>query len=425
MAIYCISDLHGRFDLFSMILDKIKFDHSKDTLYFLGDAVDGAYGGIKIIRYMMKHKDSCVFIEGNHENFFLSQISLYDIIMSDIKLKQAIVEIGKHPTVFNELYDKIVYKLSDILTSDKVYEWLQQGNIKQRKALLDALKEFTKINGHSINEFTPVLLQMNKQFKTREFINELVQIDYDEYNEIKKYLSDSPKNISLYVNGRHFELMHSIGCISFNKCIILKRSTDTYYIYGHDPIPKLHRKINGIPNMPYFISTNANILNFDYRKIFSFVDANNNYYYDIDTASNPVCALRLDDMSEFYVGIPSLKKDSGYQKVPDDIIEYKSAHYEKYDYPITIGKYSFKRHTKSRFVIVTFKGNSYEYLIAVDKTNGKIYYTRISWLNIRSYFIIDNIDIRQASIDDIIKIVNEHSKTIEIPDEYLYEKSLD
>ena len=33
MSIYCIGDLHGRFDLFSMILEKIKFDHKKDTLY--------------------------------------------------------------------------------------------------------------------------------------------------------------------------------------------------------------------------------------------------------------------------------------------------------------------------------------------------------------------------------------------------------
>lgn len=159
-----------------------------------------------------------------------------------------------------------------------------------------------------------------------------------------------------------------------------------------------------------------------YRKIFSYVDTNNNYYYNLDIASNPVAALKLDDMSEYYVGIPSCKKDSSYQKVPDDVIEYKPTHYEKYNHPITIGKYSFKRHTQSRFVIVTFKGNSYEYLIAVDKTNEKIYYTRISWINIGLYFIIDNINICQSSIDDIIEIVSKQSKidSTKIPEEYLY-----
>lgn len=416
MSIYCIGDLHGRIDLFSMILEKIKFDHKKDILYLLGDAIDGAYGGIQIIRYMMKHKESCVFIMGNHEDFFLDTISEYDIIMADIKLKQAIVEINNHPTIFEEL-KKICKGDLNLVVTDKVSKWAQYGNIKHREALLDALKVFTKINGYSINQFNQLFC--NKRFKTREFIKELVQLNCDEYSKLKTYLSYCPKTVNLDVNGRHFELMHSIGYIGRNKYILLKRSKDTFYIYGHIPVPMLYRKING---GEFELKYTDPIFEFDFRQVFSFVDENNNYYYDLDIGSNPIVALRLDDMSEYYVGIPSCKKDSSYQKVPDDVIEYKPTHYEKCEYPKKIGRISFKRHTKNRFVFVTFKGNSYEYLIAVDKTNEKIYYTRISWINIGLYFIIDNINTFQLSIDDIIKIVSKQSKidSVNIREEYLY-----
>ena len=426
MSIYCIGDLHGRFDLFSMILEKIKFDHKKDTLYLLGDAIDGAYGGIQIIRYMMKHKESCVFIRGNHETFFLDTIPEYDIIMADTELKQAIVEIENHPTIFEEL-KKICKGDLNLVVTDKVSKWAQNGNIKRRETLLGALKVFTKINGYSINNFNRLFC--NKLFKTREFIKELVQLNCDEYSELKMYLSNCPKTISLDVNNRHFELMHSIRDINkryYNWQIFKQmQTTDTYYIYGHIPVPKLYNKINGIEFELIKLShLFEKRFDFDYRKIFSYVDTNNNYYYNLDIASNPVAALKLDDMSEYYVGIPSSKKDSSYQKVPDDVIEYNPTHYEKYNHPITIGKYSFKRHTKSRFVIVTFKGHSYEYLIAVDKINEKIYYTRISWMNLRfiPYFIINNFNISQSSIEDIIEIVSKQSKidSAEIPEEYLY-----
>ncbi len=419
MSIYCIGDLHGRFDLFSMILEKIKFDHKKDTLYLLGDAIDGAYGGIQIIRYMLKHKESCVFIRGNHEDFFLDTIPEYDIIMADTKLKQAIVEIENHPTIFEEL-EKLCKGDLNLVVSDKVSLWAQHGNMKRREALLEALKVFTKINGYSINHFNRLFC--NKLYKTREFIKELVQLNCDEYSELKMYLSNCPKTINLDVNNRHFELMHSIRDSHkryYNWQILKQRkTTDTYYIYGHIPVPKLYNKINGVEfELRKFSSFVEKSFDFDYRKIFSYVDTNNNYYYNLDIASNPVAALKLDDMSEYYVGIPSVN-----WSVPDDVIEYKPTHYKKYNHPITIGKHSFKRHTKSRFVIVTFKGNSYEYLIAGDKTNKKIYYTRISWINIGLYFIIDNINISQSSIDDIIEIVSEQSTidSAEIPEEYLY-----
>jgi len=43
MSLYCIADLHGRYDLFLKALDKIKFDCEKDKMYILGDVIDGEF----------------------------------------------------------------------------------------------------------------------------------------------------------------------------------------------------------------------------------------------------------------------------------------------------------------------------------------------------------------------------------------------
>ncbi len=63
--IYAMSDLHGCFDKYKRMLDKIKLS-IKDTLYILGDVVDRGDGGIQILLDMMKHKNIVPLI-GNHE----------------------------------------------------------------------------------------------------------------------------------------------------------------------------------------------------------------------------------------------------------------------------------------------------------------------------------------------------------------------
>ena len=146
---------------------------------------------------------------------------------------------------------------------------------------------------------------------------------------------------------------------------------------------------------------------FNFRTIFSYVDQNNNFYYNLDLGSNPVAALRLDDLSEFYVGIPPQRDDKNIWIVPDDITSSPLNRYEKYEYPLMFGKYSLKKHTKSRYVITTFVGNSYEFLNAIDKTHNHIFYTRISWIPYN--LAIDDINIEQSSTNDIIAIVQKRA----------------
>ena len=63
--IYVMSDLHGCFDRYRAMLDKINFN-AEDTLYILGDVVDRGEDGIKIILDMMS-RPNVIPVIGNHE----------------------------------------------------------------------------------------------------------------------------------------------------------------------------------------------------------------------------------------------------------------------------------------------------------------------------------------------------------------------
>ena len=56
LVIYVMSDIHGCYDKYKLMLDKIQFSEN-DILYILGDVVDrGAYG-IKILLDIARRKN--------------------------------------------------------------------------------------------------------------------------------------------------------------------------------------------------------------------------------------------------------------------------------------------------------------------------------------------------------------------------------
>ena len=63
--IYAMSDLHGCYDKYTRMLEKVNFSDD-DTLYILGDIVDRGADGIKILQDIMKRKN-VVALRGNHD----------------------------------------------------------------------------------------------------------------------------------------------------------------------------------------------------------------------------------------------------------------------------------------------------------------------------------------------------------------------
>lgn len=75
--IYVMSDLHGCYDKYKQMLEKIKFN-KEDTLYMLGDSIDRGNDGIKILLDMMQ-RDNVVPMLGNHEYMAYSVLKKFNV----------------------------------------------------------------------------------------------------------------------------------------------------------------------------------------------------------------------------------------------------------------------------------------------------------------------------------------------------------
>lgn len=79
MATYVTSDIHGEYDKFIRLLDKINFSN-EDTLYILGDVVDRGPEPVRILLKMME-MPNVIPIVGNHE---LMAMECLDFLVEEI-----------------------------------------------------------------------------------------------------------------------------------------------------------------------------------------------------------------------------------------------------------------------------------------------------------------------------------------------------
>ena len=98
---YCISDIHGYYDLFCRLLDKINFC-SGDKLYVLGDIIDKGPDSIRLSKLLFSMPNA-ICIAGNHEYDFLKY---YRALMRQ-----------------TEDYDFVLEKLRGYFTDGKLLDW--------------------------------------------------------------------------------------------------------------------------------------------------------------------------------------------------------------------------------------------------------------------------------------------------------------
>ena len=72
MAVYAIGDLQGCYDPFRELLDAIRFNPDKDTLWLTGDLVNRGPKSLKTLRYVKKLGDSVITVLGNHDLHLLA-----------------------------------------------------------------------------------------------------------------------------------------------------------------------------------------------------------------------------------------------------------------------------------------------------------------------------------------------------------------
>lgn len=102
MATYVMSDIHGIYEKYKRMLQKINFSDS-DKLIIIGDVIDRGPDGIRILQDMIK-RENVEIIVGNHELMMLDALELKDNIPPGIDWLGAWYRNGGRVTANNFAY---------------------------------------------------------------------------------------------------------------------------------------------------------------------------------------------------------------------------------------------------------------------------------------------------------------------------------
>lgn len=197
MATYVMGDVHGEYDKFMELLEKIDLK-DEDTLYLIGDVIDRGPHPIKVLQKLMEMPNA-IPILGNHE---LMALQCMNFLMQEITEK-TIMELDEE-------------------TLDYFWTWQQNGNDTT--------------------------------------LYEYYQLDKEERQEILDFLGEFLIYEELEVNGKHYLLVHAgLGNYSPDKDmddytideLVWDRADfnekyydDIYVVSGHTPT----QLIEGNPN---------------------------------------------------------------------------------------------------------------------------------------------------------------------------------
>lgn len=70
--IFVTSDIHGQYEAFDMLLQKISYNPEKDMMIVLGDMIDRGPDSASVVERVIQEK--MIAIKGNHEQFLLDYI---------------------------------------------------------------------------------------------------------------------------------------------------------------------------------------------------------------------------------------------------------------------------------------------------------------------------------------------------------------
>ena len=265
--IYCVSDIHGRIDLFEKLLETINFTNN-DTLYILGDCIDRG-GGFAVLDRIIELQENgqAIFIQGNHEVNFISNISkLNTNVISEIYYSNLLFEAKKK---------------KNSISPSEIYL-----NVDRQQNLYQQLGESVKA---AIN------LTMHESYiSCNEFLN---TFDLDKRRKIIEFIKSAPAYVDIVVNNRNYRLLHA-GCEVDGTVSLDVREEfyknpspleNTTIVFGHTTTKDIRIQTEGVYTKPsiWFDSKNGK------DKI--GIDCGCCFW------DGKLACIRLDDMKEFYV----------------------------------------------------------------------------------------------------------------------------
>lgn len=128
MAAYVMADIHGEYDMFMELLEKIKLKES-DTLYILGDVLDRGPHPIKVLLKLMEMPNA-VCILGNHE---LMALECLEFLCKEIT-EESIAEMS--PEIIDNL---LCWQGNGSITTTDEFHKLDK---EMQKEVIEFIKEF-------------------------------------------------------------------------------------------------------------------------------------------------------------------------------------------------------------------------------------------------------------------------------------------
>ena len=240
---YVMADIHGEYDIFIKMLEKIKFSED-DTMYIIGDVVDRGPNPIKTLLHIIDNKNIHLLC-GNHEltatmclNFLLKDITEEMVANINEEMLGLLAEwkINGGGSTMNELFecDKDTRnKVFNYLLTLKTYKELEVNGQKFLlvHAGLDNFEKDKKLKDYNILDLTSCRMDFKKQY----FEDKYLVVGHTPTQAIKG--NENPGYI--YYNNNNID----IDCgATFGGRLACLRLDDMKEFYVESPKAKKHKK---------------------------------------------------------------------------------------------------------------------------------------------------------------------------------------